>query len=227
MEIAAASTNQPPPLEGFNAWSGDRVLRETVEREGGGWIAERADRMGELVGGQHMQALAAQANRYTPELRTHDRFGNRIDAVEYHPAYHELMALAFGAGLHSLAWTETRSGAWVARAALNYLWNQGENGVACPVTMTFASVRVLRNERHLATEWEPKVLACDYDPRPLPLGQKRAVTIGMAMTERQGGSDLRANSSRAVPIGGGEYELAEKTPRTGRHARLRRNVSHS
>jgi len=207
VETAAASTNQPPPLEGFNAWLGDRVLQETVEREGGGWIAERADRMGELVGGEHMQALAAQANRCTPELRTHDRFGNRIDAVEYHPAYHELMALAFGAGLHSLAWTETRSGAWVARAALNYLWNQGENGVACPVTMTFASVRVLRNERHLAAEWEPKVLARDYDPRPLPLGQKRAVTIGMAMTERQGGSDLRANSSRAVSIGAGEYEL--------------------
>ena len=207
MEIASAPTNQPPPLVGYNAWSGDCTLREAVEREGGAWIAERATRMGELVGSERMQALAAQANRYTPELRTHDRFGNRIDAVEYHPAYHELMALAFGAGLHSLAWTETRSGAWVARAALNYLWNQGENGVACPVTMTFASVRVLRNERQLTAEWEPKVLARDYDPRPLPLGQKRAVTIGMAMTERQGGSDLRANSSRAVSIGGGEYEL--------------------
>jgi putative acyl-CoA dehydrogenase len=118
------------------------------------------------------------------------------------------MALAFGAGLHSLAWTERRPGAWVARAALNYLWNQGENGVACPVTMTFASVRILRNDRDLAAEWESRVLACDYDPRPLPLAQKRAVTIGMAMTERQGGSDLRANSSRAAPAGGGEYELS-------------------
>jgi len=149
-----------------------------------------------------------QANRYAPELRTHDRFGNRIDAVEYHPAYHELMALAFGAGLHSLAWTDKREGAWVARAALNYLWNQGENGVACPVTMSFAAVRVLRHSAKLALEWEPKLLACDYDPRPLPLAQKRAVTIGMAMTERQGGSDLRANSSRAAPLGGGEYELS-------------------
>jgi len=154
-----------------------------------------------------MQTLVAQANRFAPELRTHDRFGNRIDLVEYHPAYHELMALAFGAGLHSLTWTEQRLGAWIARAALNYLWNQGENGVACPVTMTFASVRVLRNDSNLDAEWEPKVLACDYDSRRLPVAQKRAVTIGMAMTERQGGSDLRANSSRAAPAGDGEYEL--------------------
>ena len=164
--------------------------------------------MGELVGSERMQVLAAQANRFAPELRTHDRFGNRIDAVEYHPAYHELMSLAFGAGLHSLSWTERTPGAWIARAALNYLWNQGENGVACPVTMTFASVRVLRNDPGLAAEWEPKLFACDYDPRPLPLIRKRAVTIGMAMTERQGGSDLRANSCRAASKGGGEYELS-------------------
>ncbi len=204
-----AEANQPPPLVGYNAWSRDPILAGAVEREGGGWIAERASRMGELVGSERLQTLAAQANRHLPELRTHDRFGKRIDAVEYHPAYHELMALAFGAGLHSLAWTENRRGAWVARAALNYLWNQGENGVACPVTMSFASVQVLRNDKKLAAEWEPKLLACDYDPRPLPLAQKRAVTIGMAMTERQGGSDLRANSTRAAPAGGGggEYEL--------------------
>jgi len=208
VEIATSNANQPPPLVGFNAWSDDRVLQQAVERAGGGWIAERAKQMGGLVGSERLQALAAQANRYVPELKSHDRFGNRIDAVEYHPAYHELMALAFGAGLHSLAWTEKKAGAWVARAALNYLWNQAENGVACPVTMTFASVRVLRNEPRLAAEWEPKLLACDYDPRPLPLAQKRAVTIGMAMTERQGGSDLRSNSSRATSVGGGEYELS-------------------
>jgi putative acyl-CoA dehydrogenase len=207
LEVTPGSANQPPPLVGYNAWSGDLILVEAVKREGGGWISERASRMGDLVGSERMQTLAMQANRYAPELRTHDRFGNRIDAVEYHPAYHELMALAFGAGLHSLAWTHKREGVWVARAALNYLWNQGENGVACPVTMSFAAVRVLRHNPKLAEEWEPKLLACDYDPRPLPLAQKRAVTIGMAMTERQGGSDLRANSSRAVPLGEGEFEL--------------------
>src|SRR5215467_4993019 len=207
VDTASESGNQPPPLAGFNAWSGDRTLQAAVTREGGGWIAPRAAEMGDLVGSERVQILAAQANRYTPELKTHDRFGNRIDAVEYHPAYHELMALAFGAGLHSLAWTESRQGAWIARAALNYLWNQAENGVACPVTMTFASVRVLRNERDLALEWEPKLLACDYDPRPLPLAHKRAVTIGMAMTERQGGSDLRANTSQAQRTGRGDYVL--------------------
>jgi putative acyl-CoA dehydrogenase len=194
-------------LVGYNAWSQDRILAEAVEREGGGWIAERANRMGELVGSERIQALAAQANRYAPELRTHDRFGSRIDAVEYHPAYHELMALAFGAGLHSLAWTERRQGAWVARAALNYLWNQAENGTACPVTMTFAAVQVLKNDASLVAEWEPKLLACDYDPRPLPLARKRAVTMGMAMTERQGGSDLRTNSTEAASLGRGQYEL--------------------
>jgi putative acyl-CoA dehydrogenase len=202
------TANQSPPLAGYDPWSQDRILKLAVEREGGGWIGERASRMGELIGSERFQALATQANRYTPELRTHDRFGNRIDVVEYHPAYHELMALAFGAGLHSLAWTEERQGAWVARAALNYLWNQGENGVACPVTMSFAAVRVLRNDAELAAEWEPKLLACDYDPRLLPLAQKRAVTIGMAMTERQGGSDLRANSTQAASSGGSEYELS-------------------
>lgn len=201
------SANQPPPLVGYDAWSADRTLRDAVEREGGGWIAQRAKEMGELVGSERMQTLAAQANRNAPELRTHDRFGNRIDSVEYHPAYHELMTLAFGAGLHSLAWTENRQGAWVARAALNYLWNQVENGVACPVTMTFASIRVLRNDRDLTAEWESKVLARDYDPRPLPLAQKRAVTVGMAMTERQGGSDLRANSSQAARTNDGGYVL--------------------
>ncbi len=128
LQPADAEANQPPPLVGYNAWSRDPILAGAVEREGGGWIAERASRMGELVGSERLQTLAAQANRHLPELRTHDRFGKRIDAVEYHPAYHELMALAFGAGLHSLAWTEKRRGAWVARAALNYLWNQGENG---------------------------------------------------------------------------------------------------
>jgi putative acyl-CoA dehydrogenase len=208
VDATTESANQPPPLVGFDAWSADRTLLDTVEREGGGWIAPRAKDMGQLVGSERMQTLAAQANRNVPELRTHDRFGNRIDSVEYHPAYHELMALAFGAGLHSLAWTENRQGAWVARAALNYLWNQAENGVACPVTMTFASVRVLRNDRDLSVEWEPKVLARDYDPRPLPLAQKRAVTIGMAMTERQGGSDLRANSSRAARTDDGGYVLS-------------------
>jgi putative acyl-CoA dehydrogenase len=199
--------NQPPPLAGYDAWSTDRVLVEAVAREGGAWIAPEAKKMGELVGSERMQALARDANRHEPELRTHDRYGERIDAVEYHPAYHELMSLAFGAGLHSLSWASKARAAWVARAALYYLWNQGENGVACPVTMSFAAVHVLRSDARLAAQWEPKLLANDYDPRPLPLAQKRAVTMGMAMTERQGGSDLRSNSTSAAPAADGAYAL--------------------
>jgi putative acyl-CoA dehydrogenase len=195
-------TNQPPPLAGYNAWTGDRVLREAAKRAGAGWIERDAAAMGELAGSERMQLLADQANRYGPVLRSHDRFGHRIDSVDFHPAYHELMGLAFGAGLHSIAWTEKRDGAFAARAALNYLWNQGEQGISCPVTMTFAGVQVLRNAPALAAEWEPKLTARSYDARPLPVAQKTGATIGMAMTEKQGGSDLRSNSTVAVRDGG-------------------------
>ena len=136
-------TNQPPPLVGYNAWSGDAILRDAVQRAGGSWIAGRASDLGELVGSERLQMLASQANRVAPQLRTHDAFGHRIDEIEYHPAYHELMTLAVANGLHSTAWTAARGGGFVARAALNYLWNQGENGTACPITMTFASARVI------------------------------------------------------------------------------------
>jgi putative acyl-CoA dehydrogenase len=200
-------TNQPPPLVGANVWTGDPVLRATVAREGGGWVDEQAASLGELVGGERMQLLAAQANRILPELRTHDRAGNRIDEVDYHPAYHELMQLAFTNGLHSLAWTAAGPGGFVARAALNFLWNQGENGTSCPVTMTFAGVQVLRQSPEIARAWESKLLAPAYDPRPLPVSEKTAATVGMAMTEKQGGSDLRANQTRARYVAHDLYEL--------------------
>jgi putative acyl-CoA dehydrogenase len=155
-----------------------------------------------------MARLACQANAHAPQLVSHDRYGRRIDLVEYHPAYHELMAEAFGRGLHALAWTATGEAApFSARAVLCYLWNQGENGTACPMTMSFAARQVLDANPVLAAEWAPKLLAADYDPRPLPLGEKRAVTLGMAMTEKQGGSDLRANATQARPIGGEAYLL--------------------
>lgn len=200
-------TNQPPPLAGYNAWTGDRVLIAAGERAQAGWIEAEATAMGALVGSERMQTLADQANRYGPVLKSHDRVGNRIDTVEFHPAYHELMGLAFGAGLHSLAWTAKgkdggrRDGAFAARAALNYLWNQGEQGISCPVTMTFAGVKILRNAPALAAQWEPKLTARAYDPRPLPIAHKTGATIGMAMTEKQGGSDLRSNSTVAVRDG--------------------------
>jgi putative acyl-CoA dehydrogenase len=200
-------TNQPPPLVGYNAWSGDSILREAVQREGGGWIAGRADDLGELVGSERLQMLAVQANRVAPQLRTHDAFGHRIDEIEYHPAYHELMTLALANGLHSTAWTAGRSGAFVGRAALNYLWNQGENGTACPITMTFASVQVLQNAPELAKVWTPKLTADHYDPRVVALSEKLGAMVGMAMTEKQGGSDLRSTQTRARRVTDEWYEL--------------------
>jgi putative acyl-CoA dehydrogenase len=199
--------NQTPPLADFNPWDSDPALRAAVERAGAGWVAPRARTLGAQAGSARMQQLAADANRNPPELRTHDARGMRIDEVAYHPAYHELMALALGHGLHSLAWTETQPAAFSARAALCYLWNQLENGTACPVTMSFAARQVLRQNPALAAQWEAKLFAPDYDPRPLPLAAKRAVTIGMAMTEKQGGSDLRANTTRAVGIDAESYLL--------------------
>ncbi len=204
----APTDNLPPPLTDEDPWRGDVALREAVAREGAAWIEPRAQALARYVGGAAMQALATAANEEAPRLHSHDRNGERIDRVEYHPAYHELMRAAFQAGLHSLAWKEARrDGAFAARAALNYLWNQGEQGTACPVTMTFGAVPVLRKDPALAAQWEPAILVDDYDPRQLPREEKRAVTIGMALTERHGGSDLRANRSIAIPVDQREYVL--------------------
>src|SRR5712691_6848706 len=204
-------TNQPPALEDYNAYEQDTVLVEALHREGASWAEEKARRLGALVGSARMATLARLANAHPPELRTHDRFGNRVDVAEFHPAYHELMALAFGAEVHSLAWTARRPGAHTARAALSYLWNLGENGIGCPTGMAYAAIPALRHQKEMAAEWEPRILSTEYDPRLLPITQKKGVTIGMAMTEKQGGSDLRANTTRAQAIGsggpGGEYYL--------------------
>jgi putative acyl-CoA dehydrogenase len=203
--------NQPPPFAGYDLFRGDRALAEGLEREGAGWAAGKVAALAEVVGSERVQYLAWQANRNLPELRTYDRYGHRIDAVEFHPAYHELMGLAFGGEVHSLAWTAKRPGAQLARAALSYLWNQAENGVACPVAMTFAAVRPLRAEPSSGAVWEKAILANSYDPRPMPVQQKTGATIGMTFTERQGGSDLRANTTRARALGaggpGGEYAI--------------------
>ena len=188
--------NQPPPLEGFDAYAGDAAVQAAVRRAGASWIDGAASDLGRFVGSPEGQSHAALANRHPPELRTHDRFGHRIDAVDYHPSYHSLMHRAFSAGVHSTAWKREHGG-FSARAALFYVWNQLEQGTACPVTMTFASVPLLAHAPDIAATWRPKVLADAYDPRPAPVGQKAAATIGMAMTEKQGGSDLRAVQSVA------------------------------
>jgi putative acyl-CoA dehydrogenase len=192
--------NQTPPLQGYDAFSADPWLTAAVARAGAADIAAGASALGRFVASAEAQHHATLANQYTPELKTHDPSGHRIDLVDYHPSYHVLMRHACEAGIHSLAWKRGRSG-FSARAALFYLWNQLEQGTACPVTMTFASLAVFGHAPALEREWRPKVLTDAYDPRPLPLHRKSAATIGMAMTEKQGGSDLRAVGTVAVADG--------------------------
>ncbi len=203
-------TNQVPPLDGANLYRIDLPLRQWVQRFDAGWADARLDAYGALAGGPLMTA-GFLANENRPVLRTHDRYGHRIDVVEFHPAYHELMRTAIAHGIPSLPWTAPQPGAQVARAALMYLHNQAEAGSSCPLTMTYASVPALRLQPDLAERWLPKILATEYDPRNLPMEQKAGVTIGMAMTEKQGGTDVRANSTRAFPVGAGgpgqPYEL--------------------
>jgi putative acyl-CoA dehydrogenase len=202
--------NQVPSLDGANLYRLDLPLQEWTRRFGGGWAEERLDAYGTLAGGPLMQA-GFLANENKPVFKSHDRYGNRVDLVEFHPAYHELMRTAIEHGIPSLPWRDPREGAQVARAALNYLHNQPEAGNACPLTMTYAAVPALRLQPELAEVWLPKILATEYDPRNVPMAQKAGVTIGMAMTEKQGGTDVRANTTRAHPVGiggpGQAYEL--------------------
>lgn len=191
--------NQPGSLENYNAFRDDKPLFEAVRAFGADWAGEHLAQAGKLVGSEEVQRLARQANRHLPELRTHDRFGNRIDIVEFHPAYHELMSLIYGCGTHSFAWTNTRPGAHVARAALSYLWNQGENGICCPMGMTFASIAALEHDPSLSAQWAPLINRPAYDHRAVCAKDKAGVTVGMAMTEKQGGSDLRATMTTAKP----------------------------
>jgi len=196
--------NQPGSLADYNAFTSDQALVEAVKVFGADWATARIERAGGIVGSEKVQSLARAANRHLPELRTHDRFGHRVDIVEFHPAYHELMGLIFGTETHSLAWTETRRGAQVARAALSYLWNQGENGICCPMGMTFATIPALRHGESLYRDWAPRILKNAYDPRPIYAAEKNGITVGMAMTEKQGGSDLRATITTARPATGRE-----------------------
>jgi putative acyl-CoA dehydrogenase len=195
--------NQPPPFEDVNLFATDRVLLEALRREGADWAEERARTLGEAAGRRETISWGFQANEHPPVLRTHDRNGNRIDEVEFHPAWHSLMALGVGHGLHALPWREPRPGAHVARAALFMLLAEVEAGVGCPLSMTYSAVPALRLQPEVAAEWEPRVTSTAYDPRLAPAGEKTGALCGMAMTEKQGGSDVRANTTRAVPVGSG------------------------
>jgi putative acyl-CoA dehydrogenase len=204
-------SNQSPPFEDVNLFETDAALAEGVAREGGGAFRERISAFGALVGSARVMALGREANRHTPELRSHDRFGHRIDEVAFHPAWHEVMRLAMAASLHNLPWREPVPGAQVARSALLFQLAQVEAGSCCPLTMTFACVPALRHQKEVAEAYAPALLGTEYDPRLVPLAQKRSVLVGMAMTEKQGGSDVRANTTRATPVAAGgpgaEYVL--------------------
>jgi putative acyl-CoA dehydrogenase len=191
--------NQAPPLEPANLFTLDVALQEALGREGGGWGADRARETGAVAGGVEAREHSRRAERNEPRLTTHDRYGNRIDAVELDPSWHWLLEGAVARGIHSLPWREPRPGAHVVRGALFMLWSNANDGVMCPVSMTYAAVPALRDGAPaLAAEWEPRLTLPDYEAGAL---------AGMAMTERQGGSDVRANITRAEPAGDGVYEL--------------------
>jgi len=204
--------NQPPPLVDYNVYAADRVLVEAVKREGADWAEARIAAVGELAGSERLQTLGAQANDNPPRLKTHDRYGNRVDTVDFHPAWHELMALAVEHELHCSPWKDPRPGAHVARGAAFMCFSQAEAGVGCPTSMTYSVIPALRMQPELAAEWEPRFLSSTYDPANAPAAQKAGALAGMGMTEKQGGTDVRANTTLARPVNGGgpgaEYELS-------------------
>lgn len=176
--------NQPPPFAERDLWHDDLALQQCVQREGAEAFTQAVQHYGVLAGGE-LYRIGFDANRQRPLLRTHDAQGNRIDTVDFHPAYHRLMATAKTRGVAGLSWRSAQPGAHVARAALSYLHHQAEAGTSCPLTMTHAAVPVLRQEPVLA-EWADKAAAPFYDARDLPIGDKPGITVGMGMTEKQG-----------------------------------------
>jgi putative acyl-CoA dehydrogenase len=203
--------NQPPPLVEYNVFESDRPLVEAVAREGADWARERIAAVGEYAGSAQAQELGRLANENGPKLRTHDRYGNRVDVPEFHPAWHELIAVAVENELHCSPWKAPRPGAHVARGAAFMCMSQAEAGIGCPISMTYSVIPALRTQPELAAEWEPRFLSNSYDPANAPAPEKAGALAGMGMTEKQGGTDVRANTTLARPVNGGgpgaEYEL--------------------
>ena len=191
--------NLIPDLHGVDAFAGDAIASGVVERYAP-WARERASALGSRVWDPEVLETARKAQRHTPELRPLDRLGREVFDVDFHPSYHDLMSLAFGSGVHSLAWTADEPGAHSARAVLSYLWNQVDGSTACPTGMAYASIPILRSRPELAP-WAEKVVVEGYDPADVPVAAKSAATIGYFMTEKHGGSDLRANVTVARPVG--------------------------
>jgi putative acyl-CoA dehydrogenase len=196
-QVANQVTNQPPPLEPYNLLQTDRVLQAALLREKAGWAVDELHALGKTLGEPETIRLGFAANTNPPVLRAFDRYGHRIDEVEFHPAWHALLSLAVAAGLHSSPWAAPRAGAHVARAAGTFMLAQIESGVYCPIAMTYGAVPALRHAPAAAAEWLPRIFARQYDPRFRPAAEKTGALLGMAMTENQGGSDLRTNTTQA------------------------------
>lgn len=201
-----AVENQPPPLQGYDAYATDPVLRDCAARHGAAGFESQLGAYGVLAGGELLEQ-GFLANRHRPELRLFDRYGHRLDEVEFHPSYHALMRTAIAHGVHALSWQSQSPGRQVARAALSYLHHQAEAGTSCPLTMTHAGAAVLAAQKDLDPRWLQALCSHAYDPRLAPLAAKRGLTLGMGMTEKQGGSDVRSNSTRAHPLGGDQFAL--------------------
>jgi putative acyl-CoA dehydrogenase len=199
--------NQPPPLEGHNPFTLDLALNEALAREGAAWAAEQVEELGALAGSAEMIEVGRLANVNPPVLHTHDRFGHREDRIEFHPTYHQLMGIAIASGLNAAPWADSRPGSHVVRAAKFIVWTSVEAGHLCPMSMTYAVVPTLAESPGLLAEWLPRLASPEYDPAFAPATRKLGATAGMSLTEKQGGSDVRSNTTVAEPDGEGAYLL--------------------
>lgn len=202
-EQAHTVFNQSKDLVNYNSYAADTALKEAVERHGAGWAHEALHAYGALSGSKDIIQSGYDANTHKPVLHTHDKHGRRVDVVDYHPSYHQNMQRGLEHGNHAQPWTDDRKGAHVARAARYYLHYQVEAGHCCPITMTFAAIPSIQTTPSVAKEWVPKILNPGYDSRNVPYFDKESLTIGMGMTEKQGGTDVRANTTTATPVGDG------------------------
>ena len=207
MGACQGPTDNVPPARAGDTFCSDPALAEAVWREAGEWAMDGCRSLGELCGQAETIELGFAANEHPPVHLAYDRSGARVDAAEFHPSWHSLLDIAAWHGLMGRPWVEGRAGAHAARAARFILLAQVEAGVMCPIAMTYSSVPALRLEPELAAVWEPLVTSAEYDPRPRPATAKRGALVGMALTERTGGSDLRRCTTVAVPVGGDRYEL--------------------
>jgi putative acyl-CoA dehydrogenase len=204
--------NQSPVLENYNLFSTNQGLRDALQFNGGAAHTGFLEQVGGKLGSAEMLKAGQLANQFTPILKTHDRQGRRIDQVEFHPAYHELMQAAIAWGIHTGPWAPSADGkpeaaGHVKRAAAFMMFTEVEASVLCPISMTYAVIPALKFNPRIASEWLPKLYGRQYDPRFLPAAQKSAVTMGMGMTEKQGGSDVRANTTVAQPLAGEQYAI--------------------